>query len=217
MTIEAYREQFAAMEGRLPGAELPWLAALRQDALARFCDTGFPGPKVEAWRNTNLNPLRKDAFAPATAAPATDERPPSLLPEGRTHRLDFVNGLLAGGADELPEGVTLLGLAEATAAAADLLDGRLGALSADDDLPLPALNQALTRDGYVLRLARGVVLERPIEIVFSATEPAAASYPRNLIVAESGEHDARSVRRLFARFHVADVDQRELDPEEMPG
>ncbi|MDP6610275.1 MAG: DUF3341 domain-containing protein [Vicinamibacterales bacterium] len=38
-----------------------------------------------------------------------------------------------------------------------------------------------------------------------------------LIVAESGEHDARSVRRLFARFHVADVDQRELDPEEMPG
>lgn len=39
---ESYRRDFLAMQAKLPGAGVPWLAQRRVVAMERFLDAGFP-------------------------------------------------------------------------------------------------------------------------------------------------------------------------------
>jgi Fe-S cluster assembly protein SufD len=50
-------------------AALPLLAGARREALERFRASGFPTPKVEAWKFTNLNRLAAIAFKADAATP----------------------------------------------------------------------------------------------------------------------------------------------------
>ena len=186
--LQPYLDQYGAAKAALPGAGAPWLAGLRDAGIARFRALGFPTPKVEAWKYTNLNALRKIDFRPAgeveTAAGIAVDR-------GAAHRLTFVNGrfrpdLSAPG--DLPEGVELTGLAELLARDPAALEGRLGRLAADDGEAMLALNTALMADGYVLRIGRGVTVTDPIEILFigAAGQAPLAYHPRNLVIAEPG-------------------------------
>ncbi len=177
MSLRAYQEEMA---GELPGAGLPWLAALRTAAAARFEATGLPDRKVEAWRYTSLKPIQDHLFT--IGAGKIDDVPPPLL--ANSHRLVFTNGILHLDATELPQGVRLLGMAQAMAGAPDLIAESLGQVATGQKLPLPALNQALSQDGYVLALDAGIVVEQPIEILFLSDQ--GASYPRNLVLAGAG-------------------------------
>ncbi len=177
MSLQAYQEKLA---GSLPGAGLPWLAALRSAAVARFEVTGLPDRKVEDWRYTSLKPIQDRLFA--AGAGQTGTVPPALL--GNSHRLVFANGVLHAQATDLPPGVRLQGMAQAMTDAPELLAGRLGQVATGQELPLPALNQALSQDGYVLVLEPGIVVERPIEVLFLSSQ--GTSYPRNLILAGAG-------------------------------
>ena len=60
------------------------------------------------------------------------------------------------------------------------MSARLGQLAAVRDLPLPALNQAMSRDGYVLIVEPGIESMPPVEILFLNQH--GASYPRNLVL-----------------------------------
>ncbi|MDP6875217.1 MAG: Fe-S cluster assembly protein SufD [Alphaproteobacteria bacterium] len=177
MATEAYQAQFAA---HLPKAGPAWLADLRQAAAARFSAAGLPDRKVEEWRYTNLKPVQEQLFALDTAP--VGDTPPTLLQD--SHRLVFTNGVLQGSADDLPDGVRLAGMAETMAENPGLLAGHMGKLAQGQELPLPALNQALSRDGYVLAIDPGISVSRPIEILFLSD--GGASYPRNLILAGAG-------------------------------
>lgn len=54
----------------LPGAQLPWLARLRADAIARFADEGWPTTRRENWRHTSLAFMEQQALAVrSTVAP----------------------------------------------------------------------------------------------------------------------------------------------------
>ena len=68
-----------------------------------------------------------------------------------------------------------------------LLAEHLGRVAEGGDQPFLGLNTAFMQDGLVLRLAPGVVVERPIRMVF-LTDPdsgaAVAAHPRNLVLAE---------------------------------
>ena len=46
----------------LPGDDLPWLQALRQQALTQFSSTGLPAKKDEDWKYTSLWGLTQQAF-----------------------------------------------------------------------------------------------------------------------------------------------------------
>ena len=61
-SIDPYIRQFAVARSLLPGAGFAWLDANRDAAIKRFGSNGFPTPKVEAWKFTNLNPLAQTAF-----------------------------------------------------------------------------------------------------------------------------------------------------------
>jgi len=40
--LDAYLEGFTEFQKRAAGRNLPWLRALREDGMARFCEAGFP-------------------------------------------------------------------------------------------------------------------------------------------------------------------------------
>ncbi len=188
---EPWLAQFAALKESLPGADLPWLAELREAGCTRFAELGLPTHKVEAWKYTSLRPLARVPFAPAATEPGVSVVPKLLAEDQAAARLVFVNGRfrpelsdLAG----LPAGVRAGGLAEALAREPDRIAETLGRTGALDGHSMLALNTALMADGFVLTIDRGAALERPIEITYLAipdgTSP--ALHPRNLIVAGPG-------------------------------
>ncbi len=191
---ERFVAHYEAQKRILPGAGIGWLAALRGTALEGFAAKGLPTPKSEEWKYTNLAPLARLALVPAVAVKngLSAASLPWLLPaKAHGHRLVFVNGRLRpdlSAPGRLPEGVVLTSLASALAEEPELLAGRLCSLGALAEQPMLALNTALMADGFVLRLARDAVLERPLELLFvalPAAEPV-AYHPRGLIIAEAG-------------------------------
>ena len=47
----------------LPGASLPWLVRLREEAIDRFADEGWPTTRRENWRHTSLAFMEQQALA----------------------------------------------------------------------------------------------------------------------------------------------------------
>jgi len=170
---ETYLAEFA---GHLPGNDLPWLLDMRVDALARFKASGLPDRKVEAWRYTDLKAIKDQLFDVQGSPDGTV--PPALLAD--SCRLVFDNGILLEVAMDLPPGVRLCGMTQAIAEASEFMSARIGQLAAVRDLPLPALNQAMSRDGYVLIVEPGIESMPPVEVLFLNQH--GASYPRNLVL-----------------------------------
>lgn len=197
--IEAYVEQYAALRPVLPGADLPWLASLREAAMARFQSQGFPTTKLEAWKFTNLSRLTAQTFQPAeicpigvTAAQFTRYRLAGMC----ELLLVFVNGRFRadlsdpqiGDAGALPPGVHVLSLAAALRETPALIESHIAGPDADPAEALANLNAALAVDGAVIHLAQGAKLTQPLHLLFlTAPDGAApASHLRNLIIAEDG-------------------------------
>ena len=196
----------ASLAAGLPGAGAGWIDALRADGARRFAGLGLPTRKAEDWKYTDLSALARSRFAPCCgAAPvaAEPEIPAPLAKNGP--QAVFVNGRFdaerstLGGA---PEGITALPLAEAMAEMPELLESTMGRVAELGRKPLVALNTAWLADGFVLHLARDVILKRPIELVFwgeaRAGDARSAWHPRHLIVLEPGA-SATVVERHLGR------------------
>jgi len=197
-----YIAEFERLETRRGGRGGAWLMPLRRAAMARFAELGFPTTDQEHWRHTNLAPLAATPFGPADpdAHPGPEQLAP-LLPAGQAARLVFVNGRFApelSDTGSLPEGVLVRDLAPALEQPDAPLRAHLARHAAYRDQPLVALNSALFEDGALVHVARGVVVERPIHVVFVTTRQAApvVTYPRTLIVAEA--QSALSLVEAFA-------------------
>ena len=219
-TAPAFLAPLDQLRSGLPGAALSWVRDLRAQGRERFAALGLPTIRNEAWRYTNLRDLGKLAFHPAAAADS-DVRfdvLPSVGTDGRGGpRLVFVDGRFRAAlssTDGLPAGVELLSLAAAFASHDALVGDHLGRLAAADNLPLVALNSAFLADGPVLRIAAGVAIDQPIELVFvsaGAEGQATSFHPRSLIVVEAGaravvvEHHVGCGTGTTLANHVAEI------------
>ncbi|MGQ0663130.1 MAG: Fe-S cluster assembly protein SufD [Pseudomonadota bacterium] len=190
-----YARQFADARAALPGGHLPWLKELREQAIARFSVAGFPTPRVEEWKFTNLAPLTRTPFAPARPADGLHRDRIERLCLGAVphHRLVFVDGryrpaLSAIG--KLPAGVRLISLAAALDEEPELVAEHMSADQAIDGQALSALNAAFMADGAVLELAPGIALDEPVHLLFVSSAAGAAVHPRNLVVAGPGSRAA---------------------------
>jgi Fe-S cluster assembly protein SufD len=206
MTTRAVAETDPAAEGLLalaPSAPAPaWLVELRRDGAARFRGTGIPDTRVEAWRFTDLKPLRKREFrwSPEPAALSAEAARAMLLAETGGVRLAFVNGVyapaLSGG--RLPdEGAVASSLAAALDEREDPVRGLVGSVANLDRHPFAALNTAFVADGAVIRIPPDTTLEAPIHLLFltAGDGPPRAAYPR---VAIELAHGARA--RVIEEF-----------------
>ncbi|MBP7063524.1 Fe-S cluster assembly protein SufD [Ferrovibrio sp.] len=135
--MTGFADRIAALQTALP--DLPGVAGLRADGLADLRRHGIPGRKLEAWKFTSLQ--------------AAGERDWSLAANDA-----------APFAAALPQGVTLQPLAQALAERGAELAQALAPASRDAASALTALNAALLRDGWLLEVAPGVNVPRPIHL-----------------------------------------------------
>lgn len=142
---------------------------LRSEAAERFARLGWPTPRVEEWRYTNLAPLQKVAWR-ADDAPAAGELPFSHAGSA-VMELVFVNGRLVSG-ENLYGGDQEVHLADWERNA------------------LVALNTANQQDGARIVIPDGKVVEGFIHLLFVGRgDPSTSlgtggiwSHPRNTIV-----------------------------------
>ncbi len=194
MSTETFTDHYGALRDALPGQDLPWLSQLRETALQRFSVSGLPTPRSESWKYTSLRPIEKVGFGASGAPRAciSIDRAPSLLPAAAdSHRLVFVDGHYRADLSTLstlPKGAELLTLREMLSKDPEWLESHLGNPADDGDKPLLALNTAMMMNGFVLRLASGIVLHDPIEVVHlgGAGDGPLAYHPRNLIALAEG-------------------------------
>jgi Fe-S cluster assembly protein SufD len=185
--LETWLENFTEFTKTAVGQKLPWLRQLREDAFARFCETGFPTTRDEDWRFTNVAAIARTQFRPASAAKLTDLV--SWRIEGVAAQLVFVNGRFArelSDLDRLPKSVTVASLREQIESHPQEVETHLGRYADTGRDPFCALNTAFIGDGAYVHVARGVVVDAPIYLLYLSTKEDAPTmtHPRNLIVAE---------------------------------
>lgn len=192
-----YLEAFENLEKRTAHAP-GWLRLLRENALARFCETGFPTTKDEDWRFTNLSPVSQTPFQSASGAyePIVPRALQQFLVPAAVCRLVFVNGRFAPVLSDLrslPAGVKVANLADELARDSRSIEPHLGRYLNMERDAFTALNTALFEDGAFVYLPKRTVIEQPISFLFISipgSEPLMA-HPRNLIVA--GEDSQASI------------------------
>jgi Fe-S cluster assembly protein SufD len=184
----ALSRRFADFAAQRERAEPALLTGLRRSAFRDFARRGLPSTREEEWRFTDTSPLNQMELVPAP--PHGNGVVGSTLPElsyDGVHRIVLVNGRLDDAWTEvgsLPEGVSVSSL---LAAGSDALD-RLGQGIPVADAPFAALNTAFFEDAIVIRVAAGVDAGRPLHVISltASGEPEATSYPRLLVIAETG-------------------------------
>ena len=184
-----YLETLLAGQPLLPASPLAWINALRAEAVDRLGVLTVPTMRDEEWRFTDISPLTRLSFQPvhsATSLQAADiER--FYLEEAIT-RLVFVDGVYAPQLSSLATdgGVVVANLPAAVAAHTAAIKPHLGRHAAFHNNVFAALNTAFLHDAALIVVPHDVALAAPVHLLFIATQTEVASYPRCLLVAESG-------------------------------
>jgi len=187
-----FDDRLDAAAESLPGRGQAWLDALRADARAAYRAAGLPGPKVEAWKYTNLNRLRRAGFAPETTpAKSVDGIPVGSALSIEAHQAVLVNGIFRPDLSSLPQdgsGVEVMDFADALAREPGLLEDRFGRIASPAGMPLVALNTALAADGLVIRFRKGTEADTPVHVISigAAGDAPVMFQPRLLVIGEDG-------------------------------
>lgn len=175
----------------LPGGDN--IGAIRDAAFETFMAAGLPTRRVEAWHYTDLRQAMREAL-PSAVAPAASailaqgarlEQLAPRIEEANAIRLVLVDGHFIPALSDMaliPDGVTLMSLAEALTQSDDRLVEALAAPGLGQGDSTLALNAAFMQGGLVLDVAAGVEVGAPIEIVsLSSGLEAQAVYGRSLV------------------------------------
>jgi len=185
---EKYLEAFDQFNNRTDAVQPSWLQSLRQDAFARFSETGFPTTHDEDWRFTNVAAVSNTAFELAGPEVVSKEQLEQFGASQFDCCLVFVNGLFSHELSvvaSLPQGVTVGSLAGQLKNDPASVEQHLGRYLNTQRDAFAALNTAFVKDGAYVHVPRGVVVETPIYALYVTVPGAkpAMNHPRNLIVA----------------------------------
>ncbi len=186
----ALAHAYSEARTRLPGAAA--IAAQRAAAFDLFTREGLPHRRIEEWKYTDLRALMREAkplaSPPDAAAKARAKAAGALLGDVECRRLVFVDGAFVRELSDLAgleRGLAVGSLADALSDNDPVLTAHLGKLAPASDVAV-ALNTALMGDGAVIRIGAGSTIERPLHLLFVASEKPAATFVRSLIVVEKG-------------------------------
>jgi Fe-S cluster assembly protein SufD len=186
-----YSDQFSASAHNESGDGPAWLPVLKRRAFDRFSSLGFPTTRDEDWHFTSVTPIAERTFRSVRSAPTTlssGDLARHFIDDG-WHRLVYVNGRLEPALSqfaELPADVDLSPLSEMLREEPAWMERHLGTLASFDRAAFTAMNTAFMQEGTVLRVPKGVAVDRPIHIVHvvDAQSNGSALHPRLLLVAE---------------------------------
>src|SRR2546423_11572327 len=184
----SYQTAFRTLRELSPA--VPWLELVRNSAMNRFEQLGFPTVREEDWKYTNLAPLAKENFVPAISGGelAVADVSRFAFRETAGAHLVVVNGFLR---DDLSVTTALYSVVaiDLFSAAADARYNKfvrkyLARNASYHDNGLTALNTAFLQSGVFVLIPKDVKLETPLQITYLADAEYAASFPRLLVVAE---------------------------------
>jgi Fe-S cluster assembly protein SufD len=186
----ALAQTFAQARDRLPGDEA--IMARRNAAFDVFAKEGLPHRRIEEWKYTDLRALMRDAkplaSPPDASAKARAKDAGRVLGDLDARRLVFVDGEFVPELSDLREldaGLVVGSLAQALTDGDPVVAARLGKLAPANDAAV-ALNTALMGDGAVIRVAGGATIERPLHLLFVASDKPTAIFTRSLVTIDHG-------------------------------
>lgn len=150
----------------------PALNALREKAFASFCEKGFPSRKVERYKYTDVD----KAFSPNYGLNLNRLHFPVNpydafrcdVPNLSTSLYFVINDIFHAEAlpkAQLPEGVVVDSLAHAATTHPEIVQKYYGQLAHSEEDGITALNTMLCQDGLFIYIPKGVIVNRPIQIV----------------------------------------------------
>lgn len=195
---DAYQESFNQFQTEQSATAPAWLTELRQAAMTRFTELGIPTKRIEDWRFTNVKSLAAKPYQNVQSISLASGDAEELLQRAKLddsfHRLVFVNGHYVSQwstQHELPEGVVIENLASSIRENSGDLQERLSLETSDEAAAFIALNTAFVNDGALIDIPEGVVLDRPIHLIFLSVESGqTVCHPRNLIRLGKGSRAA---------------------------
>ena len=193
--IELYRSQHQTLDAASPEA----IRRLRPAALSALEATGrLPRKGDEGYERTSL----EDVFAPDLGVNL--QRMCFEADLADTFRCDvpkvstmlglIINDIYRPTAsllNQLPQGVTLCSFSEAAEKCPQVLQQYLGSLADMDSDAATALNTLLLQDGILLHVAKGVKLEKPLQIVAIFNAPLPMLALRRILIVMEADSEAR--------------------------
>jgi len=180
--LDLWSTRYNESKTALPGANIPWLAKQREQALERFLDIGWPTTKFENWRHTSLTPLARADFS--QPSPGGRAEIAELKANYPGVWLVFVDGFFSAelsNTEGLNDKVTLEPLSETLKKNAEAVQPYLDVNAGESPA---ALNLALASDGAYLHVKANTAVETPINLAFVAQSANGASFPRSVVVLE---------------------------------
>jgi Fe-S cluster assembly protein SufD len=190
---EQYASDFVRFEKTAPGRK-SWLPGIRKAALQSFSELGFPTTRHEEWRYTNVSPIARTRFHPASpyrSGLAAADFSGFTFGGVECCQLVFVDGHFSETLSmfgQLPRGARVRNLAGSLSSDRNRVEPHLARYARIEDNAFAALNTAFMRDGAFIFLPAGTILRDVIHVLHLSTvgmEPT-VSYPRTLIVAGEG-------------------------------
>ncbi|MBI3951555.1 MAG: Fe-S cluster assembly protein SufD [Acidobacteria bacterium] len=190
---DIYLSHFARLEAELSAQAPSWLHSIRQAAMDRFAQLGFPTTRKEDWRFTNVAPIVKIPFQ----LTGSDSKPVIAqtlqhftFGQWVCHQIVFINGHFSqelSSLGSLPKGVLVQGLGTILTSDPERLLPHLARYASWEEHAFVALNTAFIEDGAFVYIPKGMVVEDPIHLLFISTgdQQPTISHPRTLIVAEA--------------------------------
>jgi Fe-S cluster assembly protein SufD len=207
----SYYDAFRALQESQPDSPGSWLTRLRESAMESFQEFGFPSVKDEEWKYTNVAPIARIDFKPATFAGASTGSLEGELAnfgciEAKDSQLVFINGILRSDLSSLtglPPEVVAMDLSQAIS---DERHGEIAwkhlAQQADYVVNgFAALNTAFISNGVFIHIPKGVIVESPIHLLFISDGDQSANFPRVLMIAE--ENSSATVIESYAGIQDA--------------
>ena len=192
--IQHYLDQHAALKGSLPGNELTWLSASREQALQEFSKQGFPHHRLEDWKYTSIRPIEKRQFKLAETTDHTVDAASLshyLCKDMACHLMVFVDGRFSAPLSNLgtlPDGVKIKDITTALKEDTELVQTHLGSAADISRNGFAAMNMAFMSDGVFVELHKNTKVELPIHLMFlsSGKQEEVTSQARILILAGQG-------------------------------
>ncbi|MBD3225255.1 MAG: Fe-S cluster assembly protein SufD [Caldithrix sp.] len=175
--LQKYILDFEKFEQQVNGQNNAPVHQMRKDAISAFKDMGFPGPKDEEWRFTNLKPMLQKDFKPvlqSVSHPLSIEDVDQFgMDDLEGARLVFVDGFFApdlSSESEIETGVQVTTMGSLLESNNYEVIEKMARVAHHREEVFTALNSAFLNDGLVIHVKDGVSGEKPIHVVFVSTK-----------------------------------------------
>jgi Fe-S cluster assembly protein SufD len=180
----------------IKGNATPAANRLRELALAEFERQGFPHPKMENWRFSDITGLLETDFVFDFRNQSRPFNIDSIFTcdvyDLDTFSVTLLNGWFVyknAPLTRLSNGTIIGSLAKAMEVYPDIIDKYLGRAATPEKSGLTALNTAFIQDGLFVFVPEGVTVEKPIQLInIVDSQVPLLLQPRHMLIAEKGSN-----------------------------